>query len=576
MLHLGLKFIQAPEYKSIFSASTHLIADIQATFDKYIWPKSKFLTKVQKNTLNNVLLDIINNIQSVQTLPPLPNFPQRLKNALKSLREDQDIIIAKADKGDTVVIMDSTQYYSLACKHLSDSSTYELLETDPSLQIVADYHHFLDRCLKDKVLDRIQYQRLLIPDDYRLPIMYFLPKIHKHPLKLRPIVASIKGITVNASCFLDRILQPHMRNTRSYCKNATHIVKLLQHKHVPATSYLASLDIESLYTNISFEMAIGTFLKIFASHPKLVLYLDLLKFVLRNNIFQFNGKIYHQICGIAMGTKLAPALASVVVAYYEEEYLDTVPYLPLVWKRYIDDILVIWPYSREEFDRFFIGLNCIHQKLKFTMEISYIAIQFLDLTIYKGPKFLRTGILSTSIFFKQTNTFSYLYGNSYIADYIFKGIAIGEVIRTLRNTSNCVYFKTVKRILIKKFYKRRFPLNAIKAAKRIMFWMRDDFLRLKNKRRILYPIPIRSKFHHFRPSVGAICRSSWARILDDPVLSHYFPTAPFPVWINHRNLKKILSYKQKTFINDQQTGELKKFLFQKFNRPTPRKSSNAV
>ena len=70
-------------------------------------------------------------------------------------------------------------------------------------------------------------------------------------------------------------------------------------------------------------MAIKVFLKIFAQHGKLVLYLELLKFVLKNNIFQFNGKIYHQICGIAMGTKLAPALAFVVVAHYEEEYLDT-------------------------------------------------------------------------------------------------------------------------------------------------------------------------------------------------------------------------------------------------------------
>ena len=50
----------------------------------------------------------------------------------------------------------------------------------------------------------------------------------------------------------------------------------------------------------------------------MVLYLDLLKFVLYNNIFRFNGKIYHHICGITMSTKLALALALVVVAYYEE------------------------------------------------------------------------------------------------------------------------------------------------------------------------------------------------------------------------------------------------------------------
>ena len=73
-------------------------------------------------------------------------------------------------------------------------------------------------------------------------------------------------------------------------------------------SYLASLDIKSLYMNIRFDMPIKVFLKIFTQQEKFVLYLKLLKICYKkNNIFQFNGKIYHQICGIAMGTKLAPA-----------------------------------------------------------------------------------------------------------------------------------------------------------------------------------------------------------------------------------------------------------------------------
>ena len=38
----------------------------------------------------------------------------------------------------------------------------------------------------------------------------------------------------------------------------------------------------------------------------------------------------------------------------------------------------------------------------------YISIQFLDLTICKGFSFLRTGLLSISIYFKLTSTFSYM------------------------------------------------------------------------------------------------------------------------------------------------------------------------
>ena len=60
-------------------------------------------------------------------------------------------------------------------------------------------------------------------------------------------------------------------------------------------------------------MAIKEFLKIFAQYDKLVLYIEPLKFVFKSNIF-------HQICGVAIGAKLALTLALVVLADYKEEY----------------------------------------------------------------------------------------------------------------------------------------------------------------------------------------------------------------------------------------------------------------
>ena len=73
-----------------------------------------------------------------------------------------------------------------------------------------------------------------------------------------------------------------------------------------------------------------------------------------------------------MGTTMALAFASIVVAHYEEEYLAKLHQQPLVWKRYtcIDDVLTIWPHSKEDFIRFFHGLNFVHSNLRFTLEIS--------------------------------------------------------------------------------------------------------------------------------------------------------------------------------------------------------------
>ena len=126
---------------------------MEATFDKYVWPKSRYMTRAQNETMTKIIDNIKIEIQKVQVVPPESNFTQRLKMALKSLKEDPNIIIAKADKGDSVVVMDSEHYLGLAAKHLADSQTYELLDNDPSEEIVLRYHRDLESCVGDKILD---------------------------------------------------------------------------------------------------------------------------------------------------------------------------------------------------------------------------------------------------------------------------------------------------------------------------------------------------------------------------------------------------------------------------------------
>ena len=96
--------------------------------------------------------------------------------------------------------------------------------------------------------------------------------------------------------------------------------------------------------------------------------------------------------------------------------------------------------------------------------------------VSKGFDFLQTGLLSTSIYFKSTNTFSYLHGDSFIAKLVLKGVAVGEIVRTLHSTSCPGYFRLIKRILIRNFYRHGFPKKAIQAAKRIGFGKRKYYL----------------------------------------------------------------------------------------------------
>ena len=61
---------------------------------------------------------------------------------------------------------------------------------------------------------------------------------------------------------------------------------------------------------------------------------DLLKiaaFVLKNNYFELNGEVKHQISGTAIGKKFAPTYASFFMDEIETDFLDTQEFQSLVW-----------------------------------------------------------------------------------------------------------------------------------------------------------------------------------------------------------------------------------------------------
>lgn len=74
----------------------------------------------------------------------------------------------------------------------------------------------------------------------------------------------------------------------------------------------------------------------------------LIDIVPNNNIFEFDDSYYLQVQGIAMGTKMAPAYANIVVGEIEDKIPKDLPGL-LIWKRYIDNIFVVANCSKEQF-----------------------------------------------------------------------------------------------------------------------------------------------------------------------------------------------------------------------------------
>ena len=85
-----------------------------------------------------------------------------------------------------------------------------------------------------------------------------------------------------------------------------------------------------------------------------------------------------------MGTKLALAYANIFMGKLEQTILSSAPLKPAYYKRYIDDILILWPHSIIELNKFITFLNNYHPSIKFTSEVNPTKTT-LDVNIYKGP-----------------------------------------------------------------------------------------------------------------------------------------------------------------------------------------------
>lgn len=87
--------------------------------------------------------------------------------------------------------------------------------------------------------------------------------------------------------------------------------------------------------------------------------------------------------------------------------LRTQPVRPILLARYVDDIFLLW-LEKETIDNFLSDLNRFHPNLKFKHSCSKTTINFLDLTIYKGPHFLSNRKLDIKTYQKPQNLYQYL------------------------------------------------------------------------------------------------------------------------------------------------------------------------
>ena len=144
--------------------------------------------------------------------------------------------------------------------------------------------------------------------------------------------------------------------------------------------------------------------------------LNLARWVLTNNLLEFNNEYYLQISVTAMGAPFAVTYACIYLAELEHELTITLTkitltdknfYLPLLLVRFIGDICGIFrnTHSAEIYEYHY---NKLKSYINLTSEILNTKINVLDITLYTLPDFTTTGTIHTTLYQKPHNKFLFI------------------------------------------------------------------------------------------------------------------------------------------------------------------------
>ena len=448
LLKYGLKFCPAPEnYNKVQENCERTDCLRKLKLIEYfkdtayndisiVKPKSNFEPPAGRSR------DLDNTITFLNSVPPptqkgKPTYNISLfeRTALNNLRANQSIVIKEADKGSSVIIMDLNYYKEKIKTILNDSQSYENIHSNIDKTVMNKIKKITE---KYKGILTEQECKYLSSFESKTSLFYGMPKIHKcesiinaikcqkktvitlkdpPDLTFRPIVAGTNCPTHRVSHFVDILLQPFCVYVRSYVRDSLDVLSKLP-KIVNDSTALITFDVEALYTNISHDLGLRAIEYWLNAYPQLItritpaFILESIKLILENNTFEFDGNNYRQITGTAMGTKCAPAYATLCLGYLEIDlyrkidstYSEAIgTQFKNAYKRFLDDVLIIMDLNHITVEAISSLLNDLNENLVFKKESSGMEVHFLDLTIS-----IKNKVLQTDLFYKPTDSKQYL------------------------------------------------------------------------------------------------------------------------------------------------------------------------
>ena len=413
-LKLGLNF--CVPFRSI--SREQIASEIEMLYYQVhskLQPASEIKLKELKAKLHDITYAYAGSTADKHDLPLL----KRHLDAIRSLRNNQEILITKPDKGTGTVVIDRSSYFErIKNEILGDTSKFKHLGTVDIMAQSKSAENVIrveiKRLFDNKLLSKEEREDIQ-PIGSQIPRLYGLPKIHKKDNPYRPILSMVNSPQERLAKWLLKFLKPAEIFFTKYCvkDSFTFSKEIRSLESTDSSLYMVSYDVCSLFTNVPVRETISITADYLYDEcdqrPSISkdTFKKLMELATVGVKFIFGDSLYEQTDGVAMGSPLGPALANIFLGYHEDQ-LFSKSAAPLYYRRYVDDTFVMLR-SKEDADKLHFQLNKLHDALRFTTEPeSEGKLPFLDVLVERV-----NGKLVTSVYRKKTYTGHYMKWNSF-------------------------------------------------------------------------------------------------------------------------------------------------------------------